>query len=95
MHIPYKEFMMTNSYYKTHNSFDDFQRIRHGHDKESFREVYEAYFLEEDVEIYKYDHPGYCVFGFVIIDGNIREWHTVREAVWETYNNFLKEMNGE
>ena len=69
--------------------------VSHGSNKESFREAYEVYYLEEDVEIHRCNDPVRLRFGFIIIDGNIREWHTVRINAWKSHENFLKDMNGE
>jgi hypothetical protein len=94
MKLPYREFMMTHTHI---HCFDDLVDIDHGSNKYSFKEIYETYYLEGDVEIYKYDDPGRLRIGFVIIDGNIREWHTVRLEAWSNgkTNTFFKEMNGE
>lgn len=89
MNLLYKEFMDTESH---KGPFDNLEGVAHGNNKELFREAYEAYYLEEDVEIYRCDDPVRLCFGFVIIDGNIREWHSVHISAWSSHDNFLKDM---
>jgi len=93
MNLSYKEFMRNSIIHD--NSFDDLELVSHGSNKETFKQVYEDYYLEDNVEIYRLDDPKILRLGFVIIDNSIREWHTVRFNAWKSHNDFIKEMKGE
>ncbi len=73
------------------------EHVSHGSKKDSFKKSYEENYKREGVKIYTCHKPKILRVGFVVVDGEMKKWHTVRLEAWSDgkRNNFREEMIGE